>query len=78
MFQDEIEEDRRALKKQLNEANEKLKSLGDRERLYSEVLGDQMNAPVPDKLLKKIKVLIFYCVNSEIIKEYILRNLNRW
>lgn len=51
-----MEEDRRVLKRKLNEANEKLKSLGDREKLYSEVLGDQMNAPVPEKLLKKIKV----------------------
>lgn len=44
------------LKKQLNEANEKLKRLGDSEKLYSEALGDQLNAPVPEKLLKKIKV----------------------
>lgn len=55
-IQDEIEEDRRVLKRQLNEANEKLKKLGDSEKLYSEALGDQMNAPVPEKLLKKIKV----------------------
>lgn len=44
------------LKRQLNEANERLKSVGDGDKLFSE--GDQMNAPVPEKLLKKIKVII--------------------
>lgn len=56
-FKDEIEEDRRELKKQLNEANEKLRSMGDRDKLLSEALGDQMNVPVPEKLMKKIKEL---------------------
>lgn len=53
LFQNEIDQDRRVLKKHVNDLNEKLINY---ERLFGKVFGEQMNLPVPEKMLKQIKV----------------------